>query len=373
MRTMRICALLAAAALWAAALPAAPPPTSAPAPANGTASPSARLAKIHERITLMKLPLEKVLAQYARLSGLKIQAEWGALGAAGIKKTTPVTLKTYRLSFEKILTLTLGSIAPRRHPLSWVLSGDTVTISTERRVLPRDELLAPAIRPGRGRPRPRAGESRGIHFDRTKLHMVTEFLRDLTRLNMHVNWRALEMSGITKDTPVTLKVRGVSTRRVLDLLTSQLSGTQDVYGSVYWYVDETVVHISTGTALNQTTKTRSFDVADLLVAIPNFKGPRIRLDNNSSNTSGSGTDRNNNANDLFKPIDDDTRSTRSTGSGKEMTRKEREEQLINVIKDAIGEEMWRPTGKGSIRILRGKMIITQTSLGFKLLEKSLIR
>ena len=33
--------------------------------------------------------------------------------------------------------------------------------------------------------------------------------------------------------------------------------------------------------------------------------------------------------------------------------------------------MWEPTGKGSINILRTKLIITQTPLGFKLLEESL--
>ncbi len=35
--------------------------------------------------------------------------------------------------------------------------------------------------------------------------------------------------------------------------------------------------------------------------------------------------------------------------------------------------MWRPVGRGSIRILRGQLIITQTPLGFKLLEESLVR
>ena len=39
--------------------------------------------------------------------------------------------------------------------------------------------------------------------------------------------------------------------------------------------------------------------------------------------------------------------------------------------DTIGEEMWRPMGKGSIRLHNKRLIITQSLLGFKLMEQSL--
>jgi hypothetical protein len=38
------------------------------------------------------------------------------------------------------------------------------------------------------------------------------------------------------------------------------------------------------------------------------------------------------------------------------------------LKDSIGEDMWKPDGKGSISILNGKLVISQTLLGFKLME-----
>jgi hypothetical protein len=39
-------------------------------------------------------------------------------------------------------------------------------------------------------------------------------------------------------------------------------------------------------------------------------------------------------------------------------RQRTENEIINMIKDMIGPEMWQPQGKGSIRILRGQLIIS---------------
>ena len=49
------------------------------------------------------------------------------------------------------------------------------------------------------------------------------------------------------------------------------------------------------------------------------------------------------------------------------------EGLIAIIKASIGEDMWQDQGKGSIRIFGNRLIISQTTLGFKLLDKSLRR
>lgn len=197
--------------------------------------------------------------------------------------------------------------------------------------------------------------------------MVIEFLRDLTGLNLHVNWRALETTGITKDTPITLKAHGISIRRLLDLLMDQLSAGRDRFSSVYWIVNEGVVQIATGDAFNRSTRTRVFDVSDLLMHIPNFQGPRVTLQSESNQTTGQETTQTT-AQSLFEATPADQSSD---GQGQGDRREELRQKLIEVIKLSIGEEMWAPQGKGSIRILKGQMIITQTPLGFKLLETSM--
>jgi hypothetical protein len=47
--------------------------------------------------------------------------------------------------------------------------------------------------------------------------------------------------------------------------------------------------------------------------------------------------------------------------------------LIAVIKQSIGEDMWQPTGKGDVKLLGTRLVITQTPLGFRLLEQAFRR
>ena len=46
-----------------------------------------------------------------------------------------------------------------------------------------------------------------------------------------------------------------------------------------------------------------------------------------------------------------------------------QDNLLGIIKDSIGADMWAPDGKGSVQFLGTKLVISQTMLGFKLLER----
>jgi hypothetical protein len=306
-------------------------------------TPAQRLLKKIPAVSLAKMPLIRVLKHYEKLSGLTIQADWNAMGNIGIKKNTPVTLKASKIRFDKLLDLTLNSIAPKGHP----------EVRTRTRTRTRTV-------PGRKRKL----NLREINFPQMALKNVIAFLRDASGENFHVNWRALETTGITRDTPVTVKAKNISIARTLDLVTDQLNAGRDHYSSVYWLVQGGIVKISTGEALDKTISVRTYEIGDLLTIIPNFKGPRIGIrpgdkSNNNNNNNGWGDD-------------DDDDDDDDEDNPKEQRKKIRK-TLIEIVKFSIGEDMWVPTGKGSIKILRNKMIISQTPLGFKLLEKSLIR
>ena len=103
-----------------------------------------------------------------------------------------------------------------------------------------------------------------------------------------------------------------------------------------------------------------YDVADLLTIVPHFKGPRISLEQ----TGGAGES----GGDIFEDAGGDSREGGETRA--EMRRTARQ-NLIGIIQEAIGEEMWQPQGTGSIRLLGGKLLISQTQLGFKLLEMAI--
>jgi len=346
--------------------------------ATQTLTPRQLLIKRVTSVSLAKMPLMRVLNYYGELSGLTIDADWKALEAAGVTKETPVTLKTRPMRFSKLLDFTLSSIARKNRPLAWRLSGKEVIISTQMQVLLRDQVARLPLGLPRELPVARSsGGAREINFKETPLNLVIDFFRDLADANFHVNWRALESAGITKETPVTLKVTGVSVGRALNLVLDQLNVGHDRYNSIYWVIDEGVVQIATGESLDRTTRVRVYDISDLLMVVPNFTGPRIDLSNASTN-GGSGNTGNQSGGGFFGQTSDNNTGTSSETGGEEdmvAQRQRTRDTLIEIIKLSIGADMWADsgTGKGSIRILRNQLIISQTALGFKLLEQSLGR
>jgi hypothetical protein len=290
-----------------------------------------------------------------------------------IAKETPVTVRVEKQPFSKVLDLTLDSIAPKGRPLAWRLTDSTIAVSTQMRILlaSRAARVQPAAATPAGDRRESAGRPRQIDFDNTPLHLALGFLKDMADVNMHVNWRALEMTGISKDTPITVKVTDVSIARAMDLVLNQLNAGRDKLSSIYWVIDAGVVEVSTGESLNTDTRVRVFDIGDLLVVAPNFRGPRISLDSSDNNTSGSnGTS---GGASLF--ADYNSSGNNGAGGGSEegesitVQRERIKDTLIQTIKDSIGEDMWSPIGKGSISVMRNKLLISQTTLGFKLLEQ----
>jgi len=342
-------------------------------PAGSDLTPRQKLVRRLPAISFNKAPLMRVLDRYGKLSGLKISPDWTALKSAGITKETPVTLKARPMSLAKLMPFTLNSIAQKGRPLGWYLSGDELIVSTQMRVLLRQRVSmlamggltvssSRAARPTSGAPE--------FNFKETPLNMVIEFFRELSGANFHVNWRALEAGGIAKETPVTLNVRGISIARALDLVLDELNAGRDKYGSVYWILDEGIVHISTGELLDRHTKVRIYDVGDILFVVPNYEPEEGGFGNTGSNL-GSNTGSSNTG--LWGGNYGSSDSGNNSEDSVSQQREEIRQALIDIIKRAIGEDMWSPTGKGSIQILRNQLIISQTPLGFKLLDKAFRR
>jgi hypothetical protein len=250
-----------------------------------------------------------------------------------------------------------------------------VTVSTQMQILLR-KRLATALpeRTVRG-PEPAPALPREINFSETPLRLALDFIQEVAGVNFSVNWRSLETVGISKDTPITVRAKGVTIAKVLDMVLNQLNGGRDLRSSVYWVIDEGVVEIATGDALDRTTSVRVFNVADLLVVVPNFRAPQINLGSAGNQVSG------NNAGvvtgGLFQNTGDTSNQTTGGGGDEEESRADlrqrARDKLISIVKTSIGEDWWAPTGKGSIQLLGDRLIIAQTPLGFKLLERALSR
>jgi len=333
-------------------------------PLGNPSSPTKALATKVSKFAI-SAPLSQAMDRYAKLAGLRIVTDWDALAAAGVKRETKVVLRASSATVEQLLDLTLAQVSARSKPLAWYLDGHVVRVTTQMRVLYRHAL--PSGAPATSRPAKRPAKRSAtmqLRLDNVPLSDVIEYFRTVTGANFHVNWRSLELADIDRKTPITLNASGLSLARALDLVTDQLSAHRSRLDRVYWVVESGVVNIATGAALDRNLRTRVYDVADLLVVVPDFAAPRLDLTASEDGTDDDG--RQAGFGRLFEDDEDDAKDADSVAQ----RRKRLRENLLAAIKDSVGEDMWQPVGKGAIRLMGNKLIISQTTLGFKLLERS---
>jgi hypothetical protein len=322
--------------------------------------------------------LMAVLTDFASQAGVTIRVDWKALEETGVTGKAPVAVSLENVTYRQLLEVILSRAGRKGHPLGWRIDSGDVVISTHRRILLMEEGARHKIAnlTTKKTPGSRAGTRLltlprnvlpGVNFDKLPFRDTLTFFQTAIGENFHVNWRALQQEGIDPETPITLNVRRVSVATAMDLVLDQVNADRDKLTSVYWVIDRGVLLISTGNALNKRLITRVVDAGGALLVQPDSKGPRIDLEaysqNTPSGTSGRQTDT------LFDDEDNTSRAGESD-SYYEQKRKHTE-KVLETIKTMIGTDMWEPEGRGSIRVLNNKIVITQTLLGFKLLESAL--
>jgi len=331
--------------------------------------------------------LEKALADLSAAGKVKILPDWQALTAAGAGPDTRVALRARGDTLQDLLGVLVLRAAAKDSPLAWYVDGQAIRITTRDNVLHHiapspdapqaavpeaaapastaPEVAAPPATAPKPRDAARANADGVVSFKEMPLKDVIKYFQDHTGLNIVVNWSSLEAVGIAKDTPVTLEARKLSAGCVMDLVLDNISGNRDKFERVYYVIDNGVVTIASGNSLNSKTKSIVVDVSDMLMVVPDFKGPRLDLSMNTTNMNGTGTTNTTNTNN--------TNTNDSTITNEPTMAEQRakvQENLISAIKNSIGPEMWQPDGKGSITVFQGKLVITQTQLGFKLMETS---
>ncbi|NLW86870.1 MAG: hypothetical protein GXY38_08350 [Planctomycetes bacterium] len=291
----------------------------------------------------------QAVADIEQIAGVKISVDWQALAQSGVTPQSPVTLPESRAKAGQLLDQLLLRVwaAPA---LAWRAREHDVEVTSLGAILNLGQMRPPPTT----QPSADLAPIQNISLKDVTLGQTLDWMSNFSNgMNINVNWRALEAVGITPDTPITIRARKVSPAALLGMITDQISAGKDKYSSVYWLVEDGAVTITTGTVLDQTTVTRVFEIGDLLAPAPDFAGPRLQ----TGKSDGSSESLFQRDRDDDKRVDNESRE--SIG-----------ETLMQIIMDATGEDMWQPAGKGSMRIFRNQLIITQTRLGFLLLGRT---
>ena len=196
-----------------------------------------------------------------------------------------------------------------------------------------------------------------VKLDRTTFADAVDFLREVTNANIHVNWRAIEGLGISKDTTVSLRVRNVPVRTALKLILADVSPD----GQVTYYTDEGIIEITTKQIADSQMITRVYNVRDLLVDVPDFTQVQsIQLQSSQRGTiqsgGGGGGNTSSNSSSVFSSGNSDVGDN---GRGGPKGTYEKADDLVALIKATIQPEIWRDNGgTATISYFNGSLVVT---------------
>ncbi len=105
-----------------------------------------------------------------------------------------------------------------------------------------------------------------VIFNKRPLREAVDALAELASVTIHVNFRGLELAGISGTTPVTLEARNAPLADVLDRMMQSASASPDAKGHANYAVEDDSITITSELDLMQSPLTLTYDARDLLPA-----------------------------------------------------------------------------------------------------------
>lgn len=210
-----------------------------------------------------------------------------------------------------------------------------------------------------------------VDFRGHSVEQLFAYMEEITGVDFHPDWKALEFIGVRPSDEVTLQLRNVNTRTVLSRMLEQLG---DQYERPDFAIQDGLVVVSSQDAIRRHTITKVYDIKDLLFEAPYFdNAPNLDLDAALASSamiggngfggggmgiggggSGNGNYNGGNGGNLFSGGGKDQR--------KATDREQMIDQIVGLIQENVEYDSWRDLGgdTGSISELNGNLIITNT-------------
>jgi len=185
-----------------------------------------------------------------------------------------------------------------------------------------------------------------INFDDQPLEKVFDFIRDVNKLNIAVDWDDLEANGIMRDKPISLNLRDVSLRTIMSQILSQAGG--DI--GLGYAANSGLIRVASREKLDRNKYIQVYDVRDLLVDIPKFVDAPI-LDpaqtmadrRQPTGLFGTGPDLYDNGGNSESENKADENLNEA-----EASERARVSKLLDIIRSTVASDSWREIGGGDV-------------------------
>jgi hypothetical protein len=194
-----------------------------------------------------------------------------------------------------------------------------------------------------------------LRFEGVTLGDALDFIRDVSGANITVNWKALEATGVTKESAVNLHLNNISLRKALEMLLTEASGGD----TITFVIDQGVIEVTTRELADKMMVTRVYPVEDLIMIIPDFTdAPQFSLDAAQNGGGGGGGGGGQGAQ---AQVANTLLAGGATGANTEQTKTkaERAQELVDLIEAVVFPDVWKENGgTASVRYYNGMLVVT---------------
>ncbi|UCF32912.1 MAG: hypothetical protein JSV78_11335 [Phycisphaerales bacterium] len=194
-------------------------------------------------------------------------------------------------------------------------------------------------------------EVEGVDWPDASFEYVVDWLKDQGDINVVVNWPALTLAAVEKESVVELSLKRVKVADVLNEAIRQLGEG----GEVLYRASKNTIRISTKEDFDRKMHLRVYDVTDILIEVTDFyDSPEIDLEQQQQ-SGGQGAQQGTPVFSSSGSGNDD-----QTDEDGERLRK-RMEDLVALIEEVIDPLSWDYNGgKGTVRFHKRTLIVSNS-------------
>ncbi len=201
-----------------------------------------------------------------------------------------------------------------------------------------------------------------VRFEETGFEQVVQFLTDMTKANISVDWTDLTDNAIDREKPVTIQLTNVTFRSVLKEVLSQVGGET----KLSFAVGDGLLRIATKDKLDKDKAVLIYDIRDLLINLP--RAGRIGAFNVTQGlgqAGGQGGGGGSGAGGGMFGQGQGQQQQQQGGRGDQYGQQGQQQlvqQIQEIIRQTVEPDSWRENGgEASLRELNGQLIIYNTS------------
>jgi general secretion pathway protein D len=203
-----------------------------------------------------------------------------------------------------------------------------------------------------------------VRFEETPFEQVVQFLGEMTKANISVDWTNLVDNGIDRDKPVTVQLNNVTFRSVLKEVLAQVGGET----KLAFEVGDGLLRIATKDKLDKDKAVLIYDIRDLLINLPRaLRQGAFNVTQGLGQAGGQGGGGGGGGGaggGMFGQGQGQQQQQQGGAQGQagQQGQQQLVQQILDIIRQTVEPDSWRENGgEASIRELNGQLIIYNTS------------